>query len=86
MLLFMVYIPWSIFQMNSVQLHIAKESNDRLQLWMDASDVLKRDVIKSLGAAVREIITVKTAHFQQMMVAEIIAKVAKGHQNSGPSS
>jgi hypothetical protein len=27
-------------QMNSVQLYIAKESNDRLQLWMDASDVL----------------------------------------------
>jgi hypothetical protein len=28
-------------QMNSVQLYIAKESNDRLQLWIDASDVLE---------------------------------------------
>ncbi len=34
-------------QMNSVQLYIVKESNDRLQLWMDASDVLKRAVMSS---------------------------------------
>ncbi len=62
--------------MSSVTLYIAKESNDRLQLWMDSADVLKRAVIKSLGAAVRDIITVKkAAGFQQMSVAEIIAKV-----------
>jgi hypothetical protein len=59
--------------MSSVQLCIAKESNDRLQLWMAASNALKCAVIKNLGAAVREIITVKTARIQQMSVAEIIA-------------
>jgi hypothetical protein len=42
---------------------------------MDASDVLKGAVIKSLGEAVREIITVKTSRFQQITVAEIIARV-----------
>jgi hypothetical protein len=42
---------------------------------MVASEVLKRAVIKSLGKAVREIITVKTSRFQQITVAEIIARV-----------
>jgi hypothetical protein len=51
--------------MSSVQLYIAKEKNDKLQLWMDASDVLKRAVNKSLGESVREIITVKTSRFHQ---------------------
>jgi hypothetical protein len=50
--------------MSSVQLYIAKEKNDKLQLWIDASDVLKRVVIKSLGESVREIITVKTSRSQ----------------------
>ncbi len=67
---------WTQTNMNFVQLHIAKESNDRLQLWMDASsNVLKCAVIKSLGEAVHQIITVKTSRFQQIMVAEIIARV-----------
>jgi hypothetical protein len=60
---------------------------------MDASNVLKRAVIKSLGESVREIITVKTSRFQQITVAEIIKtalklsantvwQAPKGHQNS----
>jgi hypothetical protein len=42
---------------------------------MDVSDVLKRAVIKSLGESVREIITIKRSRFQQITVAEIIARV-----------
>jgi hypothetical protein len=64
--------------MSSVQLYFAKDKNDRLlQLWMDASDVLKRavTVIKSLGESVREIISIKTSRFQQITVAEIIERV-----------
>jgi hypothetical protein len=61
--------------MSSMQLYVAKERNDKLQLWMDASDILKRAVIKSLGESVREIITIKTSRFQQITVAEIIARV-----------
>jgi hypothetical protein len=61
--------------MTSVQLFIAKEKNDKLQLWLDASDVLKDAVIKSLGESVREIITIKTSRFQQITVAEIIERV-----------
>jgi hypothetical protein len=45
------------------------------QLWLVASDVLKRAVIKSLGESVREIITIKTSRFQQITVAEIIERV-----------
>jgi hypothetical protein len=61
--------------MSSVQLYITKEKNDKLQLWVDASDDLKRAVIKSLGESVREIITIKTSRFQQITVAEIIERV-----------
>jgi hypothetical protein len=61
--------------MSFVQLYVAKDKNDRLQLWMDASDVLKRAVIKSLGESVREIITIKTSRSQQITVAEIIERV-----------
>jgi hypothetical protein len=61
--------------MTSVQLYIANENNDKLQLWMDTSDVLKRAVIKILGESVREILTIKTSRFQQITVAEIIERV-----------
>jgi hypothetical protein len=61
--------------MSSVQLYVAKDRNDKLRIWMDASDVLKRAVIKSLGESVREIITIKTSRFQQITVAEIIERV-----------
>ena len=36
-------------QMTNVELYVAKSSNDRLQLWIDSSETLKRAVIKSLG-------------------------------------
>ena len=39
-------------QMTNVELYVAKSSNDRLQLWIDSSETLKRAVIKSLGKIV----------------------------------
>jgi hypothetical protein len=44
---------------------------------MDASDVLKCAVIKSLGESVRAIITIKTSRFQQITVAEIIERAVR---------
>jgi hypothetical protein len=66
-------------------LYIAQEPNEKLQLWMDSSDAIKRAVIKILGAVVCEITTVKTARFQQMSVADhrersnMFWHAAKGH-------
>jgi hypothetical protein len=59
----------------SKQLFITKEKNDKLQLWLDASDVLKCAVTKSLGESVCDTITTKTSRFQQITVAEIIKRV-----------
>jgi hypothetical protein len=41
--------------MTSVELYVAKASNDKLQLWIDSGEVLKAAVIKSLGKTVRQV-------------------------------
>ena len=40
-------------EMTNVELYVAKAANDRLQLWLDSLEVLKRAVVKSLGRVVR---------------------------------
>ena len=42
--------------MTNVELYVAKESNDRLQFWIDSMETLKRAVIKSLGRVLRQTI------------------------------
>ena len=61
--------------MTNVELYVAKASNDRLQVWIDSSEVLKRAVIKSLGKIVRQVVREKKVRFQRLSVAAIIAKV-----------
>jgi hypothetical protein len=61
--------------MSSVELYVAKTSNDKRQLWIDTEEALKRAVIKSLGHVVRQVIRSTKTRFQQMTVAQIIAKV-----------
>jgi hypothetical protein len=61
--------------MTNSQLYVAKATNDRLQIWIDSGETLKRAVIKSLGRVVRQVIKAKTVRFQQMSVATILAKV-----------
>lgn len=46
-------------QMSSVDLYVAKATNDKLQLWIDSSEALKRALLKSLGRVVRQIIKPK---------------------------
>lgn len=61
--------------MNTVELYVARANNDRLQLWIDCVETLKRAVIKSLGRVIRQIIKDKKVRFQQMSVSEILARV-----------
>ncbi len=42
--------------MTSVELYVAKSNNDKLQLWIDTGEALKRAVIKSLGRVVRQVV------------------------------
>ena len=61
--------------MTSVELIVAKDNNDSLQFWIDSMETLKRAVIKSLGRVLRQIIKDKKVRFQQMSVADILARV-----------
>jgi hypothetical protein len=61
--------------MTSVELYVAKANNDRLQLWIDSTEALKRAVIKSLGKVVRQNIQEVRYLFQRMSVTDILAKV-----------
>jgi hypothetical protein len=61
--------------MTNVELYVAKASNDRLHLWMESSEVLKRAVIKSLGKIVRQVVREKKVRFQRLSVAAIIGRV-----------
>jgi hypothetical protein len=62
-------------QMSSVELYVAKASNDRLQLWIDSGEALKRAVIKSLGRSVRQIVRDTKVRFQRLSVGNIIDRV-----------
>ncbi len=62
--------------MSSVQLYVAKASNDRLQAWIDAGETLKRAVIQSLGRTVRQAIRDSKTRFQCM-------SVRLGHYDAG---
>ena len=61
--------------MTSVELYVANASNVKLQLWIDSLEALKRAVIKSLGKVVRQIVRDPRIRFQQLSVAEIMARV-----------
>jgi len=61
--------------MNNIDLYVAKASNDRLQLWIDSREVLKRAILKSLGRVVRQVIKESKVRFQLMTVLEIMTKV-----------
>ena len=61
--------------MSNTALYVAKASNDRLQTWIDATETLKRALIKSLGKVVRQIIKDKKVRFQQMSVSDLVTKV-----------
>ena len=63
--------------MNNVDLYVAKALNERLQLWIDATEALKRALLKSLGRVVRQIIKPKTVRFQTMSIADIMQQVRK---------
>ena len=63
--------------MTNVQLYVAKASNDRLQLWIDSVEALKRALLKSLGRVVRQVIKPKKVRFQMMTVNEIMVLVRK---------
>ena len=64
-------------QMSSVDLYVAKATNDKLQLWIDSSEALKRALLKSLGRVVRQIIKPKQIRFQSMSIFEIMVQVRK---------
>ena len=66
-----------IAQMNNIELYVAKASNERMQLWVDSVEALKRALLKSLGRVVRQIIKPKQVRFQMLTVAEIMALVRK---------
>ncbi len=61
--------------MTSVELYVAKANNDKLQLWIDSTEALKRAVIKSLGKVVRQIIQEVRYLFQRLSVTDILARV-----------
>jgi hypothetical protein len=61
--------------MTSVELYVAKSNNDKLQLWIDTGEALKRAVIKSLGRVVRQVVQQGKTRFQQLTVSEILARV-----------
>ena len=61
--------------MTSIDLYVAKASNDRVQLWIDSREALKRAILKSLGKVVRQVIQESKVRFQLMTVLDIMAKV-----------
>ena len=63
--------------MTNVALYVAKASNERLQLWIDSVEALKRAILKSLGRVVRQVIKPKKVRFQMLTVTEIMAHVRK---------
>jgi hypothetical protein len=63
--------------MNNVDLYVAKAVNERLQLWVDSTEALKRAILKSLGRVVRQIIKPKKVRFQTMTIADIMMQVRK---------
>jgi hypothetical protein len=59
------------------QLCVVKASNDRLQSWIDAGEILKRADIRSLGRTdCRQDIRDSKTRFQRMSVSDIIAGVS----------
>ena len=66
-----------IASMNNIELYVAKASDERMQLWIDAVEALKRAILKSLGRVVSQIIKPKQVRFQMLTVAEIMALVRK---------
>ena len=64
-----------IATMTNVELYVTKANNDRLQLWIDNAESLKRAVIQSLGRVVRQIVRAPRVRFQRMSVADIITRV-----------
>jgi hypothetical protein len=60
--------------MTNIELYVAKAANDRLQLWIDSLESLKRAVIKSLGRVVRQIVRDPRIRFQRLSVQDIIAR------------
>ena len=64
-------------RMTSVELYVAKATNEKLQLWIDSVECLKRALLKSLGRVVRQVIKPKKVRFQMLTVAEIMALVRK---------
>jgi hypothetical protein len=61
--------------MTSVDLFVAKASNDRLQIWIDSLESLKRAVIQSLGRTVRQIVRDSKIRFQRLSAREILIRV-----------
>ena len=61
--------------MTNVEMYVAKAGNDKLQMWIDSCEVLKRAVIKILGRVVRQIVRAVKIRFQCMSVSDIMAKV-----------
>jgi hypothetical protein len=61
--------------MTNIQMYVAKAGNEKLQIWIDSCEVLKRAVIKSLSRVVRQIVRAVKTRFQCMSVPDIMAKV-----------
>jgi hypothetical protein len=61
--------------MTNIELYVAKANNDKLQLWIDSAEALKRAVIKSLGRVVRQIVRAPKVRFQLMSVSDILTRV-----------
>ena len=61
--------------MTSVELYVAKASNERMQLWIDSAEALKRALLSSLGRVVRQVIKPKQVRFQMLSVNQIMALV-----------
>ncbi len=61
--------------MTHVALYVAKASNDRRQVWIDAEETLKRAVKQSLGQVVRQNVRDSKVRFQRLSVADIITRI-----------
>ena len=61
--------------MNNIEVYVTKASNDKLQLWIDSREALKRAILKSLGRVVRQVIKASKVRFQLMSVSDIMARV-----------
>ncbi len=67
--------------MTNAEMYVAKANNDRLQLWIDSTETLKRALIKSLGKVVRQVIKDKKVRFQQMSVSALVTEVRTRYGN-----